>query len=141
MVTMALGAAFRVCRFSSADQAAFLARCVHQFDSVTEQVLPEAAALCNLIIQAALARFPNDPTVLLVYANYIIHVKKEPRAARQQLQLASKGEPGVIGRYNIFAAQVSTHTKLAMPIPAEHACVVQAHMEFSSRQCPSFTFE
>jgi predicted Zn-dependent protease len=82
---------------------------VRQFDPVTDQVLPEAAALCSLIIQAALARFPNDPTILMVYANYIIHVKKEPRAARQQLQLASKGEPGIIDRYNIFAAQVSTH--------------------------------
>lgn len=56
--------------------------------------------------QAGLARFPNDPTILLVYANYIIHVKKEPRAARQQLQLASKGEPSIIERYNIFAANV-----------------------------------
>lgn len=57
--------------------------------------------------QAGLARFPNDPTILLVYANYVIHVKKEPRAARQQLQLANKGEPGIIERYNIFAANVS----------------------------------
>lgn len=59
-----------------------------------------------LCLQAGLARFPGDPTVLLVYANYIIHVKKEPRAARQQLQLASKGEPNLIERYNIFSANV-----------------------------------
>jgi hypothetical protein len=110
MVTRANRGVFHVCRFTSPDQAAFLARCVRQFDPVTDQVLPEAAALCTLIIQAALARFPNDPTVLMVYANYIIHVKKEPRAARQQLQLASKGEPGLIDRYNIFAAQVPART-------------------------------
>jgi hypothetical protein len=61
---------------------------------------------CCACCQAGLARFPGDPTVLLVYANYIIHVKKEPRAARQQLQLASKGEPNLIERYNIFSANV-----------------------------------
>lgn len=160
-------------RFSSPDQVAFLARCVRRLDPITEDVLPEAALLCHLIIQvrcsgpcsddngtlcywcvhasswhggdsqlgrlassvttctlvldglclcvicigvcavcaacqAGLARFPGDPTVLLLYANYIIHVKKEPRAARQQLQLASKGEPNLIERYNIFSANVRT---------------------------------
>lgn len=143
-------------RFHSPDQVAFLARCVRRFDPITELVLPEAAALCSLIIQvgacrargiwacvcaalssvlplscqsrqdmfgvgcslttccppcvpqqAGLARFPNNPTILLVYANYVIHVKKEPRAARQQLQLAGKCDPDVIERYNLFAANVS----------------------------------
>jgi hypothetical protein len=61
--------------------------------------------------QAGLARFPNNPTVLLVYANYIIHVKKEPRAARQQLQLASKGEGTMFDRYAIFTGNVSSHTR------------------------------
>jgi hypothetical protein len=56
--------------------------------------------------QAGLARFPNHPTILLLYANHIIHVRKEPRAARQQLQLAAKGEPSIVQRYNIFAANV-----------------------------------
>lgn len=57
--------------------------------------------------QAGMARFPNDPSILLAYANYVIHAKKEPRAARQQLQLAVKGDPSIIERYNIFAANVS----------------------------------
>jgi hypothetical protein len=43
----------------------------------------------------------------MVYANYIIHVKKEPRAARQQLQLAGKGEPDIFDKYAVFAGNVS----------------------------------
>lgn len=38
-------------RFHEPDQVAFLARCVRRFDKVTDEVLPEAASLCNLIIQ------------------------------------------------------------------------------------------
>jgi hypothetical protein len=42
------------CRFRSPGQVAFLARCVRRFDPVTDMVLPEAAALCHLIIQVCL---------------------------------------------------------------------------------------
>lgn len=67
-------------------------------------------ALC-FCLQCGLARFPNNPTVLLVYANYIIHVKKEPRAARQQLQLAGRGEDAsMFDKYAIFAGNVSSAT-------------------------------
>jgi hypothetical protein len=59
-----------------------------------------------LLLQAGMARFPNDPRMLVLYANYIIHVRKQPRAARQQLQLAAKYEPSNIDRYSIFCAMV-----------------------------------
>jgi hypothetical protein len=39
-------------RFGSPEQVAFLARCVRRLDPVTDAVMPEAAALCSLIIQA-----------------------------------------------------------------------------------------
>lgn len=72
--------------------------------SATVTDLTSAVCFC---LQCGLARFPNNPTVLLVYANYIIHVKKEPRAARQQLQLAGKGEASIFDKYAIFAGNVS----------------------------------
>jgi hypothetical protein len=62
--------------------------------------------LLLLLLQAGMARFPNDPSVLVLYANYIIYVRKQPRAARQQLQLAAKYEPSNIDRYSIFCAMV-----------------------------------
>ncbi|WIA38773.1 hypothetical protein OEZ86_002065 [Tetradesmus obliquus] len=91
-------------RFHSPGQVEFLARCVHAFDPVTDTPLPDAAALGGLVVQAGMARFPTDPSVLLLYSNYIIYVRKQPRAARQQLQLAAKHEPSNIDRYGIFCA-------------------------------------
>jgi hypothetical protein len=43
-----------LCRFHSPEQVEFLARCVHAFDSVTDQPLPEATALGGLVIQVGL---------------------------------------------------------------------------------------
>lgn len=42
----------------------------------------------------------------VLYANYIIHVKKDPRSARTQLQVAGKNEPDIFARYSIFRALV-----------------------------------
>jgi hypothetical protein len=64
-----------------------------------------------LLLQAGMARFPNDPSMLVLYANYIIHVRKQPRAARQQLQLAAKYELSSIDRYSIFCAMVGAHRR------------------------------
>lgn len=73
-------------------------------------------------VQAGMARFPGTPAVLILYADHIIHVKKEPRAARTQLQVASKNDPGFIDRYNIFSAMVGyTHMLLTSYFPAPPA--------------------
>jgi hypothetical protein len=42
------------CRFKSSEQVEFLARCVHTFDPVTDQPLPDATALGGLVVQVSL---------------------------------------------------------------------------------------
>eukprot|EP00879_Flechtneria_rotunda_P032111 GHRR01035266.1.p1 GENE.GHRR01035266.1~~GHRR01035266.1.p1 ORF type:complete len:431 (+),score=120.72 GHRR01035266.1:122-1414(+) len=93
-----------VYRFRSPEEVELLARCVRRFDPVTDLPLQEAIALCGLVVQAGAARFHGNPSILLLQAAYMIHVIKDTRAARTQLQLASSNLPGVIERYNIFKA-------------------------------------
>lgn len=44
--------------------------------------------------QCGMARFPNESILLIVYANFVISVRKDAQAGRTQLQLAQKGNPG-----------------------------------------------
>lgn len=81
--------------------------------------------LCSLCMaaQVGMAKFPDSTAILLLYANYIIHVRKEPRSARTQLQLAAKHEPGVVERYMIFAALVrATDTPVGLQLGAVCVC-------------------
>lgn len=58
-----------------------------------------------LQLQCGMARFPNDPTLLVMYANYLLDVKKDGQAARTQLQLAQKASPSLLQGYSMYAAQ------------------------------------
>lgn len=41
-----------------------------------------------------MARYPNKPYLLIMYANYMVVVKKDGQVGRTQLQLAQKANPG-----------------------------------------------
>eukprot|EP00775_Hariotina_reticulata_P013181 gene13181-13312_t len=98
-------AAFKaIYRPRSPHQIEFLHRVVRQFDPVTGTVVPEAVALANLIIQVGMAAYPKDPTILMLYANFVIYVRQHARGARTQLQQMAECNPGIVERYRLFSA-------------------------------------
>lgn len=40
-----------------------------------------------------------------MHANFLIEVRKDGQAARTQMQLAQKADPGLLDNYNIYVAQ------------------------------------
>ncbi len=52
-----------------------------------------------------MARFPSDPSLLLMHCNMLIEGRKDGQAARTQLQLAIKSSPTLLYRYFIYVTQ------------------------------------
>lgn len=65
--------------------------------SVTES----AAFWGETVLKAGMLTFPSDPQLLIVYANFLLAVRKDGPAARTQLQLAAKHSPFVVERYQV----------------------------------------
>jgi hypothetical protein len=59
----------------------------------------------QFLLKVAMARLPNNPYVLSMFANFIIETRRDGQAARTQLQLAVKATPGLLDRYFIYVAQ------------------------------------
>ena len=59
------------------------------------------ACICTSFTQAGMMVFPNNPTLLILYANFLLEVRKDGPAARTQLQLASKHSPTLLQRYQV----------------------------------------
>lgn len=56
-------------------------------------------------LQCGMARFPGSPFMLILYANFLIEVRKDAQSARTQLQLAAKSNPDIAEKYFIYAGQ------------------------------------
>lgn len=56
-------------------------------------------------MQCGMARLPNNPSLHVMYASFMIEARKDGQAARTQLQLAQKASPSLLDNYNIFVAQ------------------------------------
>lgn len=56
-------------------------------------------------MQCAMARMPNNPSLLVMYASFLIEVRKDGQAARTQMQLSQKANPSLLDNYNIYVAQ------------------------------------
>lgn len=50
-----------------------------------------------------MAYFPDDPFLLLLNANFLMEVRKDGPASRTQLQIATKHDPNIVERFQIFA--------------------------------------
>jgi len=87
--------------FEDAHDVELIARAMRVHD-VDGNMLPEAAELGERIIKAGMATFPNDPHLLILYANFLMEVKHDGPASRTQLQLAGKHSPSLVQRYEIF---------------------------------------
>jgi hypothetical protein len=48
--------------------------------------------------QCGMARFPNTPYLLTLYANFMVAARADGQVGRTQLQLAQKAAPGIVDR-------------------------------------------
>ncbi len=92
--------ASKVHRFEDVHEVERLARVMRVFDA--DGVADEAAAaLGETIIKAGMQNFSNNPFLYILYANFLLEVKKDGPASRTQLQLAAKHAPGLVERYQV----------------------------------------
>lgn len=52
-----------------------------------------------------MARLPNNPSLLVMFASFVIEARKDGQAARTQLQLAQKSASSLLDNYNVYVAQ------------------------------------
>jgi hypothetical protein len=52
-----------------------------------------------------MARMGNNPFLLVLYAKFLIEVRKDGQAARTQIQLAQKANPSMLDSYNMYVVQ------------------------------------
>ncbi|KAG2441028.1 hypothetical protein HXX76_003881 [Chlamydomonas incerta] len=91
----------RVHKFDDPQEVEVLCRVMRKFD-IDGVVDEEAGALGETIIKAGLQSMPSSPFLYILYANFLLEVKKDGPASRTQLQLAAKHGPSFIERYQIF---------------------------------------
>ncbi|GLI66740.1 hypothetical protein VaNZ11_010687 [Volvox africanus] len=92
----------RLYTFKSPSDVEVVARAMRHFDS-DGVILEDAGQLGETIIKCGITAFPGDVGLLILYANYLMEVKRDGPAARTQLQLALKGGPSLVQRYQIFS--------------------------------------
>ncbi|KAG2443479.1 hypothetical protein HXX76_001832 [Chlamydomonas incerta] len=88
-------------RLDDFNEVETLSRVMRKFD-IDGVVDEDAATLGETIIKAGMRMFANNPYLHILYANFLLEVRKDGPAARTQLQLASKHSPNLVYRYQIF---------------------------------------
>ncbi|KAG2432252.1 hypothetical protein HXX76_009170 [Chlamydomonas incerta] len=92
----------RVHVFSERHEVEVLSRVMRKFNKYEEGVEEEAAALGETIIKAGMHAFPATAYLHILFANFMLEVRKDGPAARTHLQLAGKYTPSVVERYQIY---------------------------------------
>ena len=91
----------KIYRFHSIAEVMLLARAMRQFD-LDGLIKPEAADLGELVIRAGLATYPNNPSLLILFSNFLMEVRKDGPASRTQLQTVAKSSPNLVQRFQAF---------------------------------------
>lgn len=86
-----------------------------------------ASQVGELVIKAGMATFANEPTLLILYANFLMEVRKDGPASRTQLQIAAKHAPPLIERYQIFC---TIERSKALRDNTDGGMDLQAYVEF-----------
>ncbi|PNW79942.1 hypothetical protein CHLRE_08g373200v5 [Chlamydomonas reinhardtii] len=116
----------KVHKFESMEEVERLARVMRHYDNDGD-VVPAAALHGETIIRAGQTYFPNSPFLLLLYANFVLEVKRDGPAARTQLQLAGKQNPNIVERYQIFC---TNETSKRLKDSQDGGMDLQAYIEF-----------
>ncbi|KAG2497251.1 hypothetical protein HYH03_004835 [Edaphochlamys debaryana] len=116
----------KIHKFSGFMEVELLSRVMREFDT-EGVVLEDSAALGEAIIKAGMRVFPNTPFLLILYANFLLEVRKDGPASRTQLQLASKHSPSLIERYQIFC---TSEASKRLKDSQDGGMDLQAYIEF-----------
>ncbi|GFR51631.1 hypothetical protein Agub_g13986 [Astrephomene gubernaculifera] len=116
----------KVHKFWSPEDVEVIARSMRRFNS-DGVVLEERALLGGVIIKAGMAVFPGHVGLLVLYANYLMEVRGDGPAARTHLQLALKGGPSLVQRYQIFS---TVENSKRLKDGQEGALDLQSYVEF-----------
>ncbi|GLC57759.1 hypothetical protein PLESTB_001261700 [Pleodorina starrii] len=92
----------KVHQFGSPDDVEVISRCMRHFDN-DGVILEEMALVGEMVIKCGMAIFPGHVELLILNANFLMEIKRDGPAARTQLQLALKGGPSLVQRYEIFS--------------------------------------
>eukprot|EP00878_Enallax_costatus_P028503 GHUV01030791.1.p1 GENE.GHUV01030791.1~~GHUV01030791.1.p1 ORF type:complete len:425 (+),score=126.62 GHUV01030791.1:655-1929(+) len=103
-IVAAMGDLKGVFRYKDARQVSIMGRDMRRWDEdgVSD---PDASDYGEFVLKSGMARLPNDPALLVMYASFLIEVRKDGQGARTQLQLLQKASPSLLDNYNIFVAQ------------------------------------
>ncbi|GLI61938.1 hypothetical protein VaNZ11_004468 [Volvox africanus] len=116
----------KIHKFRRVEDVELLSRAVRKF-TTDGAVDEDAAALGETIIKAGMQVFPNTPFLLILYANFLLEVRKDGPASRTQLQQASRHSPTLIERYQIFCTGESSKR---LKDSQECGMDLQAYIEF-----------
>ena len=77
----------KIYRFHTVAEVLLLSRAMRKFD-LDGLIRPEAADLGELIIRAGLATYPNNPTLLILFSNFLVGVYLHQRIVRSNLSVS-----------------------------------------------------
>lgn len=72
---------------------------------VTAEASHSSYDAAGVAVQSGMARMPDNPALMIMYASFLIEVRKDGQGARTQLQLAQKANPSLVDSLNIYMAQ------------------------------------
>ena len=101
-----------------------MARTMRKFD-LDGVIDPGAADLGETIIKAGLATFPNNPQLLILYANFMMEVRRDSPASRTQLQV--RGLQEMLSK---------TRTESLMHFPS---CIGSDRLQAQPQFCPALS--
>lgn len=82
-----------------------------------------------------MARMPNHPSLLVMYASFLLEALKDGQAARTQLQLSQKASPSLWDNYNIYTCQQLAKQLKRGKAPSQHPQSSRAALATHHLQC------
>lgn len=89
-------------RFTEHEQVELLARAMRKWD-LDGLPVRESIDLGELILKCGMVIFPRSVMLCVLYANFLIEIRKDGQSARTYLGTAKKNAPNLLDRYCIYA--------------------------------------
>eukprot|EP00879_Flechtneria_rotunda_P013062 GHRR01013642.1.p1 GENE.GHRR01013642.1~~GHRR01013642.1.p1 ORF type:complete len:1083 (+),score=308.01 GHRR01013642.1:2122-5370(+) len=102
-VVTLMGELKQVHRFKDVRQVSILCRDMRKWDldGIPD---PDSTEFGEFALKCGMAHQLSNPVLLIMYANFLIEVRKDGQGARTQLQLAQKASPSWLDNFNVFVA-------------------------------------
>ncbi|GAX78754.1 hypothetical protein CEUSTIGMA_g6191.t1 [Chlamydomonas eustigma] len=101
---------YKVHEFSDSRDVEICARCCRKWID-KETLEPEAVQLAYTILKAGMSQLPNDSYMIILYASFLIDVKKGYQTGLAELNVAKKAEKSILERFALFSRE-QQHTQI-----------------------------